>query len=242
MKILILYFSAVGATGKIAEMMSNNLSKHEAEVYSVERKVLKDFSTYDALIIGTPTHHAEPAEFLMNYIDEIPAQQLKIPTFVFNTKGFASCHTNRILAKKLLSKNLITIYEADYIAPASDGSLLLPKMKRFFKFEKEIEAKVMRDCTSFLELVSIQKDEISVKLPPARMSTLINFPNKFVSQFIKVSIHLHEEACIKCNLCMNKCPYKAIDKNEKGFPVVTKSKCTNCYRCIHQCPTQALGL
>jgi len=242
MKILILYFTAVGATGKVAKMMANNLSKHEVEIYSVERKVIKDFSTYDALIVGTPTHHTEPAKFLMNYIDDLPIQQVKIPTFVFNTKGLASCHTNRILAKKLVSKNLITIYEADYIAPASDGSLLLPKMKRFFKFEKGIEAKVLRDCTHFLELVSLQKTEISTKLPPIRLSTLVNFPNKLMSQFIKVSIHLHEEDCIKCNLCSNKCPYQAIDKDEEGFPVVIKSKCTNCYRCIHQCPTQALGI
>jgi len=226
-------------------MMANNLPSHEVEIYSVEEKVSKDFSTYDALIIGTPTHHAEPAEFLINYIDGLPIHRLKIPTFVFNTKGLASCHTNRILAKKLLSKNLVTIYEADYIAPASDGILFLPDVppvNRFFKFEKEIEAKVLRDCTQFLEQVELQKDKVSAKLPSVRLSTLINFPNKFLSQFIKVSIHLHEEDCIKCNLCMNKCPYKAIDKNEEGFPVVIKPKCTNCYRCIHQCPKQALGI
>jgi len=245
MKILILYFTAVGATGKVAKMIANNLSNHEVNIYSVEEKILEYFSTYDALIVGTPTHHAEPAEFLMNYIDELSVQSLRIPTFVFNTKGLASCHTNRILAKKLLSKNLVTIYEADYIAPASDGILFLPDIppvNRFFKFEKEVEAKVLRDCMQFLELVELQKDKVSAKLPPVRVSALINFPNKFLSQFIKVRIHLHEEDCIKCHLCMNKCPYQAIDKNEEGFPVAVKSKCTNCYRCIHQCPKLALGI
>ena len=242
MKILILYFTAVGATKKIAEMMAHNLSQHEVEIYSVEFKVIKDFSSYDALIVGTPTHHAEPAKYLINYFTKIPHQQLKIPTFVFNTKGLASCNTNRILAQKLLRLNLIPIYEADYIAPASDGSLFLPQLPRFFKFEKDVEAKVIQDCTRFVELISLQKNAVSAILPPVRISSFINFPNKFLSQFVKMRIHLHEEECIKCSLCINKCPYKAIDKTVEGFPVVIKSKCTNCYRCIHKCPTIALGL
>ena len=241
-RILILYFSAVGATKKIAEMMATHLSSHKVDIYSVEEKVFKDFSNYDALIIGTPTHHAEPAEFLMNYVKEIPTQQLKIPTFVFNTKGLASCHTNRILAKKLLSKNLVTIYEADYIAPASDGSLFLPKMKRFFRFEKDVEEKVRQDCTRFLELVSLQKEEVRAKLPPFRLSSVINAPNKFGSGFVKMKIHLHQDACVRCNLCIKGCPYQAIDIDKNGYPVVMKEKCTNCYRCIHHCPARALSL
>ena len=242
MKLLILYFSAVGATKTVAKQMAKNLSEHEVDCYCIEEKNIKDFSSYDALIVGTPTHHAEPAELLINYIEMIPVQNLKIPTFVFNTKGLASCHTNRILANKLLKKNLITIYEADYIAPASDGSLFLPWMKRFFKFEKNIEEKISQDCIRFLELVSQQKDEVKVKMPAIRFSTLINAPNKFGSQFIKMKIHLHQYACVRCNICRKNCPYHAIDKDKAGYPIISKAKCTNCYRCIHSCPTQALGL
>jgi len=242
MKLLILYFSAVGATKEVAKIMERNLSAHEASCYSIEEKVFKDLSSYDALIVGTPTHHAEPAQLLINYIDAIPIQNQKILTFVFNTKGLASCHTNRILAKKLLSKNMITVYEADYVAPASDGSLFLPKMKRFFKFEKDVEAKIIQDCTHFLELISLQNDEVTAKILPFRFSSIINAPNKFGSQFVKMKIRHHQDACIKCNLCIKKCPYQAFDKDEEGYPVVVKVKCTNCYRCIHSCPTRALGL
>ena len=242
MKILILYFSAVGATKKVAKMVEKNLSEHEVDCYSIEEKKLKDFSFYDALIVGTPTHHAEPAKLLINYIDTIPIQNQKIPTFVFNTKGFGSCHTNRILAKKLLSKNLITIYDADYVAPASDGSLFLPKLKRFFKFEKDIEEKVRQDCIHFLKMVSQREGEVIANIPPFRLSTLINAPNKFGSQFVKMKIHLHQYACIKCELCVKNCPYYAIEVDEAGYPIIMKSKCTNCYRCIHSCPTRALGL
>ena len=241
MKILILYFSGVGATKKIAEIMASNLSEFEVEIASVEEKILKDFSCYDALIVGTPTNHGSPAKFLMDYIEAVPVQAHPLPTFVFNTKGLASCHTNRILARKLHSKKLVTIYDADYIAPASDGSLLVPQIKRFFRFEKGIELKVTQDCTNFVQLLQSQ-DKMKVNLPPIRFSAFINAPNKFGSSFVKMNIHLHQDACIKCNLCMKGCPNSAFIASEDGFPVVIKKKCTNCYRCIHSCPTQALSL
>ena len=242
MKILILYFSGVGATKKIAKMMAKELSNQDVEIYSIEEKSFKDFSCYDALIIGTPTHHAEPAQVLVDYIDELPVQEKQIPTFVFNTKELASCHTNRILAKNLLSKNLIAIYDADYVAPASDGSLIAPRINRFFRFEKNIESKVARDCVNFVELVKSQKDEIVVRMPAIRFSTFINAPNKFGSSFFKMSIHLHQDICTKCYQCIKGCPYNAFKKETSGFPIVMKKKCTNCYRCIHQCPKQALSL
>ena len=242
MKILILYFSGVGATKKVSRMMTNQLSKYEVDIYSVEEQIFKDFSAYDALIVGTPTYHAEPAKFLMAYIEKLPIQNKQIPTFVFNTKGLASCHNNRILAKALLKKNLITIYEADYIAPASDGLLLVPKMKRFSRFEKDIELKVARDCNHFLQMVQTSKKQVTAKLPPPRFSVIINAPNKFLSSFVTVKIHLHQDACIKCDLCIKRCPYDAFAKDELDFPVVIKDRCTNCYRCIHGCPTKALSL
>ena len=242
MKILILYFSGVGATQKVAEMIAKSLSGHEVSIYSVEEKVIKDFSCYDALIVGTPTHHATPAQFLIDYIDNMPRQSQQVPTFVFNTKGLAACHTNRILAKKLHSKGLVTIYDADYLAPASDGSLFLPQIKRFFRFEKHIALKITQDCTHFLQLLHTQKEKVTAKIPPFRFSTVINAPNKFGSRFVKMGIHLHQDACTKCSLCIKSCPYHAFTKDEQGFPVVIKKECTNCYRCVHHCPTRALSL
>ncbi|MCL2560314.1 MAG: EFR1 family ferrodoxin [Turicibacter sp.] len=242
MKILILYFSAVGATKEVAKRMAKYFTNHEVDCYSIEEPFCQDLSSYDALIVGTPVHHAEPAKLLMKVIDELPVQTRKIPTFVFNTKGLAACHTNRILAKQLLSKNLITVYEADYVAPASDGALILPQMKRFFRFEKGIEAKIAQDCTAFLALVASLKEEVVVKLPPFRFSSVMNAPNKFGSGFVTLNIRVHRDACTKCGLCISRCPYDAIHSDEAGYPMITKSSCTNCYRCIHHCPTRALGL
>jgi len=241
MKIQILYFSAVGSTKEIAKMMANSLSTHETHLQSIEEDHSKDFSSFQAVIIGTPTHHAAPTQRLMSYIDELPVQKHAIPTFVFNTKGLAACNTNRILAKKLHTKNFITIFEADYRAPASDGALLIPSFNRFFEFEKEVESKVKQDCQAFIKLLQTDKAFVT-NSPHFRLSSIINAPNKFGSRLFKLQIKTHAEACSKCHLCSKHCPYQAFTISEHGIPYVVKKKCTNCYRCIHRCPNRALSL
>lgn len=44
------------------------------------------------------------------------------------------------------------------------------------------------------------------------------------------------KACVKCGLCAEKCPVKAIDP--ASFLVDSK-KCISCMRCVRQCPTNA---
>ena len=44
--------------------------------------------------------------------------------------------------------------------------------------------------------------------------------------------------CVKCRMCYNHCPAKAITMNP--FPVVDKKKCIRCFCCIEICPEDAM--
>lgn len=46
--------------------------------------------------------------------------------------------------------------------------------------------------------------------------------------------------CIKCGLCRDHCPVKAITMDP--YPVVDKKKCIRCFCCIEICPKNAIGL
>lgn len=43
------------------------------------------------------------------------------------------------------------------------------------------------------------------------------------------------DECIKCGLCVKKCPFKAIDKDCKSI----SDKCMSCLRCVKICPKKA---
>ena len=240
-KIIILYFSGTGATKKVAELMREKISRScGVEMFSVEDKDIPDIGGYDAIVIGTPTYHAAPARAITQYFDALPRLDKKAPAFVFNTRGMASLNTNRLLAKKLRRKNIITIMDRQYRSPASDGALIAPFIRRFFKFEKDIEHKVGRDCRRFIGL--LDKGEWTGYIPRFSLGSIINAPNKLAGQLLAIKIHLHKDKCAKCGQCAKKCPHRAISADREGYPEYSSKNCENCYRCVHHCPHMALSL
>lgn len=112
MKILVLYFSGVGSTRKVAELIQDCLLHTKnciVDLYSIENCVAINFITYDAFIIGTPVYHGAPSNIVNNYFNSLPPLSKKIPAFIFNTRALCSCNTNRLLAK-LYNQGTMTFY------------------------------------------------------------------------------------------------------------------------------------
>ena len=191
-KILILYFSGVGATKHVAQKIQTQLSHDfQVDLHSVEDSSIKAPNNYDALVIGTPVFHASPAVTLIKYFENIPKQTNQIPAFIFNTKGLWAGNTNRILAKTLQQKNINAVLEKTYKSPASDGALLAPYIKNFFEFEKNIDKKINQDSTDFNSILN--SDDFSVRLPAVKLSGIINAPNKLAGKLTTFNIYLNQE-------------------------------------------------
>ena len=240
--ILVLYFSGVGSTKKVAEIICSQLLQScKVDIFSIESREIPDLNNYDALVIGTPTYHAAPAKIMMSYLDILPPLTKKTPAFIYNTRGLCSLNTNRTLAKKLQKKNIATIIDRAYRSPASDGSILAPFIKRFFEFEKDIYKKINRDCVEFIGLLN-SDSLLKPYIPRFQIGSIINAPNKAAGQFFTLKVHLHKEKCIKCGYCIKQCPHSAFSKGSKDYPLFNSKKCENCYRCVHHCPHLALSL
>ncbi|MGL5435439.1 MAG: EFR1 family ferrodoxin [Lachnospiraceae bacterium] len=240
-KILILYFSGAGATKKVAELMYFFISQIcIVDIFSIENHADFDMNNYDALIIGTPVYHAAPSYFVTDYFDSISPLTKATPAFIYNARATWSCNTNRILAIQIRGKNIITIMDKDYRSPASDGSLIVPFIHRFFEFEKNLQQRITLNCNAFLKL--LQEDTPQGYIPRFRFSSVINAPNKLAGQITTFKIHLHRDKCNKCGKCIDNCPHNALDKDNSGYPVFITKNCENCYRCIHHCPQKALSL
>ena len=240
-KIIILYFSGVGATKKVAEIMFNKLSQNcGVGIYSIENEDIPNIDKYDALIIGTPCYHAAPPKAVMDYWGKFKKLDKQKPAFIYNTRGLCSLNTNRILSKMLSAKNIITIMDRAYRSPASDGSIIAPFIKRFFEFEKNINEKINNDCIKFMEMLN--NGLLKGYIPKFSLGSIINAPNKLAGQLITLKIYLHKDKCIKCGYCIEHCHHKVFIKDEDNYPLFTSKDCENCYRCIHHCSQKALSL
>jgi ferredoxin/flavodoxin len=240
-KILIIFFSGAGATKKVAELLSVSLlQKCTVDIFSFEQESAFNITDYDSLIIGTPVYHAAPSKIVTAYFDKMHPLEKQIPTFIFNTRGLWSFNTNRILAKQLQQKNIITIMDREYQSPASDGSLLLPFVKSFFKFEKNLQEKIDSDCAHFISL--LHKGSLQSSIPRFRWGSILNAPNKLAGKLITITIYVLRGECVRCGKCIANCSHNAWQKNDDAYPEFVKNKCENCYRCIHHCPSKALSL
>ena len=239
--ILILYFSGVGATKKVAELTGRQLMQRcNVDIFSVEDVAIPSIHQYDAVVVGTPCYHGAPAKKIMDYIDALPPLSREIPAFIYNTRGLCALNTNRILAKALHKKKIVTILDRAYRTPASDGTLLAPFIRRFFEFEKNIHHKISRDSVQFIALLN----GCTAKgyMPRFQLGSVMNAPNKAAGQFFTLKIYLHKAHCNQCGRCIKGCPHQAFVTDPEGYPVLNTKKCENCYRCVHHCPQLALSL
>jgi len=239
-KIVILYFSGAGSARKVAEIIYNSIKDiSDADIFPFEDAGGIDLNQYDGIVIGTPVYHAAPAKLVMKFFSAAAPMERPTPAFIYNTRATWSCNTNRILAKHIQSRNIYTVLDRDYRSPASDGSLIVPFVQRFFEFDRQLARKVRLDSRLFLKKIT---NSAKGYVPRFRLSSIINAPNKLAGQLITFSIHTHKNRCRKCGTCVKNCPHGAMGRDAEGYAKFIPAKCENCYRCIHHCPAKALSL
>lgn len=241
MKILIVYYSGVGNTKMVANMIATELSStYSVDIFSIERITnTTHFEDYDAIVIGYPTIHCSPAKPIVDFFETVQAIPNKLPTYIFTTCGLYSANTNRIFAKQILAKGFITILDNSFRCAATDGVLLVPQINFFQTHQKNLEEVIKSDCGIFVKRL---KNDIKLRIPRFKLYSVLNYPNKLGGSKFKHSIYTHHDSCSKCNKCLKRCPVNAISSDGFGFPKIDKESCINCYRCIHHCPTRALSL
>ena len=89
MKVLIVYDSKYGNTEKVAKLIAEGISSTEGNeviVNHVKDVNLKEESSYDLLIIGSPNHFGKHIGSVKKFINKLPKSQLKANAYtVFDT-------------------------------------------------------------------------------------------------------------------------------------------------------------
>lgn len=76
MKTLIVYDSLHGNTEKIARAIGDAITG-EVEVHHVGEVSSSELSTFNLLIVGSPTHGGRPMQAIQDFLNEAPATALK---------------------------------------------------------------------------------------------------------------------------------------------------------------------
>ena len=67
---------------------------------------------------------------------------------------------------------------------------------------------------------------------------------KMVHKYLKdvVTLNINREKCIGCSLCVQVCPHRVLQMNERKVEIRDKDRCIECGACANNCPTNAIFL
>lgn len=242
-KIIIIYHSGSGSTELISRVFSERLGGgNEVDIV----KIKPDFdynmlSSYDLVILGFPTYGFSPSFSAIEFVRNMPVMK-DTAFFLFTTYGLYNGNSIRILSDMLQKKNSLVIGYMQIRGPASDGVLLFPLMKFFFRYEKKVNEKINR-AVGKVESFLLHRENIT-NIPPLRWYSPLT--RLFRRQLDRVdyrqyssNLRVLEERCNNCNICVKNCIQGCWSEGE-DHPYINPDNCEFCLKCVHNCPKKAI--
>lgn len=238
---MVLYFSATGNTGFIAEELANRLDDNAVNLLKRIRE--KDYSPITSekpFVICVPVYVCEIPPFVCELIRNTPFEGNKNIYFIFTSGGYSGiCST---MAKRLArKKDLNYMGSADfkmprnYIANNTYPELTEDEIRRRIDVSYKLIPEISDLIKGGQKLVKRSKHvwlfEILITVPFTPVWTRIKQGVK------KFSV---SDKCIGCRKCANLCPLNVITPDEKGRPVWDAKMCAHCMSCIQNCPVEAI--
>ena len=239
MKVLLLYFTGTGNTGRCADRIRDSFIAHGHEVvsyqYRFDKGFAEDIESFDMLGIGYPIHAFNVPEAFNAFLKTLPNADK--PYFIFKVSG-EPFHFNDAssyhFAKRLKKKGYRRIAEKHFLMPYNI----------IFRYKDGI-AKQMAlylDCLCEAFVRGILENRPELLSYP--------FDKKVLSFFLRIEwiapkvnapfVHMKKKKCTKCGLCMKQCPTGAISIKKSGKYKVAASKCAMCMKCCYSCPQDAI--
>lgn len=239
MKGIVYYYSGTGNTQLACRHIAENLSISFDLVDVVNREKV-DLEPYAVVGFATSADFGGPPYLFQEFIEGLPQQQDKL-AFVFNTYGFISGKTLRVLERSVVAKGFKVIAGHSLRMPESYP----PMIARGMGAEKEPNEKRLRDFDTFISELERLLERAQESGAVEQRRTSIGLIDRILPTFPRTRArndmgqkYVDESLCTECGACERGCPYKAIRLEPK--PVFDMSKCYGCWRCYNRCPEHAI--
>lgn len=238
---MVLYFSATGNTGFIAEELANRLGDSTVNLLKrIREKNYSPITSEKPLVICVPVYVCEIPPFVCELIRKTPLEGNKNIYFVFTSGGYSGiCST---MAKRLAhQKGLNYMGSADFKMPRNYiANNTYPELT-----EDEIRRRIdvsYKHIPEISDLIKGGQKLVKRSKHVWLFEILITVPFTPVWTRIKQGVKKFSvsDKCIGCKKCANLCPLNVITPDEKGRPVWDAKMCAHCMSCIQNCPVEAI--
>lgn len=121
--------------------------------------------------------------------------------------------------------------------PLSSNGFFLERHPKLAPVETNTDGIYLAGCAQYPKNIA---DSIAQASGTAVKASIVMAKDKAMTE--PITSNIDEDICIGCELCMELCPYHAIEKNEEGKPEVIKVLCKGCGTCGASCPKKAITM
>ena len=245
----ILYFSGVGGTKVIAELLGRLLAPRIArgcEVLSIEEdRAAEAVARAGFLVLCYPTYFLKPAPAMRDFILSLPPDEKGRKVALVTSYELYTGNSNRVAAGLLTSRGFTVAGAYELRAPGTDVTCVVPDWACgwLYRFEPRFPGKVAEIAQRVTALTESQL--AGAGIPGPKWYTPLAWPLQalFLDGFIrwKDRMKVLEERCSGCDLCVRECHRGAWRRTEAGLEHRGEA-CDLCLRCVHHCPRRAIVL
>jgi len=245
--VAILYFSGVGGTRIVAELLGGMVGPGTAcEVLSVEDpRAAQRAAAPGLLVFCYPTYFLKPAPAMLDFIRSVPADLPGRQALLVTTYELYTGNSNRSAALLLRDRGIPVVGSHALRSPGTDVTCVVPDRLCgwLYRFERGFPRKAAEIARKIADLAACPPRE--GKVPAPKWYTPLSWILQVLALdgFIRFRdrITVLEDRCTNCGLCVRDCPRGAWRSSERG-PEHSGELCDLCTRCIHRCPQNALVL
>ncbi len=238
MKGLICYFSGSGNTLLACRYIRDSISGVDFDLYDITSGNDVNYGNYDIIGFACYADFLGPSPLMRTFVKQVPFQSHK-PSFVFNTYGNFNGPTLAILSRIVRSRGFNIVAGYALHMPENIPSMIMMGLAN----TQAPDEKELAGFKAFIDGLNgkIGKLKNGVTVPafiPELGERLLFAIPRFVAKIVMGKKMVDTERCIKCGICVKKCPYHAITINE--YPVFDEKKCQSCWRCYNLCREKAI--
>ncbi|MEW5760119.1 MAG: EFR1 family ferrodoxin [Candidatus Thermoplasmatota archaeon] len=240
MRGIICYYSGSGNTKLACKYIVNNIKNIEFDLFNIPKDRVENLENYDVVGFATFTDFLGPPYLVQNFIEKLSQQNNK-HAFLFNTYGFISGRTLKILYKWVTAKGFKVIAGHSLHTPESYP----PMIARGKGYEQAPNKREMNEFKIFiseleqsLALIKEGKEVKRKKISIGILNSLLPTFSRTKSRVVMGEKYVDENLCKECGICEKLCPYGAIRLSPK--PIFNMDKCYGCWSCYNHCPNKAI--
>jgi ferredoxin/flavodoxin len=241
MKMLICYYSNSGNTKLACQYIARNIDTAEVSLFDIKKDEIPNLGDYGIVGFATFTDFLGPSLLVQTFLEKLPEQKNK-PAFVFNTYGFVSGKTMKILDAWVTAKGFSVIAGHSLHTPESYP----PMVAKGRGHETSPNRREMNGLNSFITglngLIGSRLDEgreiDREKIKFGFLGSVLPAYSRTKARDDMGEKSVDEALCDECGICEKGCPYKAIKLYPK--PVFDMDRCYGCWFCFNHCPNKAI--